>query len=404
MASNAVPLSSTPVQLAVEVGQEEERRPQAGPLPRKRGEIGFDERIHTQEVVPQETHVELPARHPADRDGGDQQNNTNSSTSPPLANSSTSTTGSTVPVAVVDASQIINNAATAVPPSSASQKKQKHAIYRFYHRLAKVSFGGISLVTHARFILQLFILGASIAMWIVVVKRLDAQSASRSTNNDTADVSFGASGSIFVHVAFGVGILGQLLFLERCIYLMRAQRYNHTHPDSGLPFHGRRLIPQGPRQVNVPFAPWNRPPLPTYAAALAQSGHGTGDVEDNAIAIPPPPAYGNTRGSTLLLAGFMRESLRRGLSDERASTRERRTSDHSSRPVSYMSRDEQWEERCDAERALYLAETLARLEEGNSTASQTRLATTTNASLALSTQSPSASSSSVTVTHSSRDS
>jgi len=55
------------------------------------------------------------------------------------------------------------------------------------------------------------------------------------------------------------------------------------------------------------FAPWNRPQLPTYAAALGFRG--TGDVEDEAIARPPPPAYGNTRDSTLLLLGSLPENI-----------------------------------------------------------------------------------------------
>ena len=35
------------------------------------------------------------------------------------------------------------------------------------------------------------------------------------------------------------------------------------------------------------------------------------------------------------------------------------------RPKSYMSTDPEWEARCDADRALVLEETLARLEDGN---------------------------------------
>ncbi|KIK69760.1 hypothetical protein GYMLUDRAFT_121995, partial [Collybiopsis luxurians FD-317 M1] len=114
------------------------------------------------------------------------------------------------------------------------------------------------------------------------------------------------SSTIFVHVVFAVGFLSQCLFLERRIYVMRAQRYMFLHPGEILPTsrHGRAF------DATVAFSPWNRPPLPTYAAALAQSGVGTGDVEDNLIAVNPPPAYGNTRGSTLLLSGFLDARLR----------------------------------------------------------------------------------------------
>lgn len=162
-----------------------------------------------------------------------------------------------------------------------------------------------------------------------------------------------SSSVIFVHVIFAVGILGQLLFLERRIYRLRAERYAFLRSDEILPTYHR----QASVNTTMSYAPWHRPPLPTYAAALAQSGVGTGDVEDHIIAAPPPPAYGNTRGSTLLLRGFLRESLRA----------QRPMSVHShvrpsSRPLSYTSQDEQWEAIQDAERARKLEETLARLE------------------------------------------
>ena len=94
---------------------------------------------------------------------------------------------------------------------------------------------------------------------------------------------------------------------------------------------------------------------------------GTGDVEDNIIAVPPPPAYGNTRGSTLLLSGFISDTLRAQRRERlRAAGRNSgsiRSSMMSSRPVSYASHDGEWEERQDASRAARLEETLARLEE-----------------------------------------
>jgi hypothetical protein len=161
-----------------------------------------------------------------------------------------------------------------------------------------------------------------------------------------------ASSSIFIHVVFAVAFLSQCLFLERRIYVLRAQRYAFLHPGEILPTSRRRgQLPD----ASVALSPWNRPPLPTYAAALAQSGVGTGDVEDHIIAAPPPPAYGNTRGSTLLLSGFLNATLRaqRPVSE---------MSQQHDRPVSYASRDDDWEVIQDADRARQLEETLARLE------------------------------------------
>ena len=110
-----------------------------------------------------------------------------------------------------------------------------------------------------------------------------------------------------------------------------------------------------------------------YAAVLIESGVGTGDVEDNHIAIVPPPAYGNTRGSTLLLAGFVsaefqqQARLAREARGERSSmttvaSAESNKSSDKSRPMSYVTVDSEWNARCDMNRATYLAETLARLE------------------------------------------
>ena len=104
-----------------------------------------------------------------------------------------------------------------------------------------------------------------------------------------------------------------------------------------------------------------------------ESGVGTGDVEDNRIAVPPPPAYGHTRGSTLLLAGFIGPELReqsrlareaRGERVSRATIASVQSNETSikSRPRSYITVDSEWDARCDMSRATYLAETLARLE------------------------------------------
>ena len=112
-----------------------------------------------------------------------------------------------------------------------------------------------------------------------------------------------------------------------------------------------------------------------------ESGVGTGDVEDNRIAVAPPPAYGNTRGSTLLLAGFIsaefqeQARLARQIRGDRssvatvASTESDKSSDKS-RPMSYRTVDSEWDARCDMSRATYLAETLAQLEERDVTTVQ----------------------------------
>jgi hypothetical protein len=179
----------------------------------------------------------------------------------------------------------------------------------------------------------------------------------------------GQYSSVFVHVIFIIAVIGQLVFLERRLFRLRGERYSHIHPGEVLPRH--RTIPVHPNTA-IAFAPWNRPPLPTYAAALNQSGVGTGDAEDHLIAAPPPPAYGNTRGSTLLLAGYLRDSLRAQRPQSATSQGPAPTSTPTERPLSYISRDDQWEELQDADRARRLEETLARLERAQPHSPETR--------------------------------
>jgi len=170
------------------------------------------------------------------------------------------------------------------------------------------------------------------------------------------------SSNIFVHVAFALVALAQLVLLERRIFRARAERYVFKHPGELLPGSLRRGHSGPNSSISMSIAPWSRPPLPTYAAALAASGVGTGDVEDAVIAQPPPPAYGKTRGSTLVLSGYLRDSLRlqaREHEEHRASI----TSKRSDRPISFVSRDEAWEERRDADRARRIEEALAALED-----------------------------------------
>lgn len=93
------------------------------------------------------------------------------------------------------------------------------------------------------------------------------------------------------------------------------------------------------------LAPWSRPPLPTYANAVGFRG--TGDVEDAQIAGAPPPEYGNTRGSTLLLSTFFggaplgRSASRSSNDSTTAAGRDAQMTmtaeDPRGRPVSYTS-------------------------------------------------------------------
>jgi len=302
----------------------ETRRAEAGPLPVKRGEIGF---VGTAESNQQaeanrtdEPAFPLPARHPAERD--------------PLP-SATHTVPLTPAALGTSTSPQTPNPNSPNPTVKASAP----TIWK------KVIFAGFHLGTFIIFLVQFLFFVATVTGWGITIVHI-----SKSGLSINSDV-------LFIHIAFVSFLIIQLILLERRIFRLRAERYSFLHPGEILPT-SRHL---SRANSHIAFSPWNRPPLPTYAATLAQSGIGTGDVEDNLIAAPPPPAYGNTRGSTMLLSGYLRDSLRAQRPVSEHSQMSRRT-DESDRPLSYVSKDEQAEEIRDAERAMRLEQTLAQLE------------------------------------------
>lgn len=332
---------------------EEEQRTRAGPLPRKRGEIGYVEEVDRQEQSRSSSpEVVLPPRHPADRDV--EHGATVDATQAPA---STQTPAAGTPP---DHSSSIStsDAASSVDSASAAKQKGRHLLSLFkckHKHKPPPKIGGIVLSTLVKFITQVLVFCGTIVGWVFTTRFLDEM-----RERGDGRLPGGASSTIFMHIVFGIASLGQILLLERRIFRIRAERYNHLHPDQLPSFRNRHTVSED----IIALSPWNRPPLPTYAAVLAQSGRGTGDVEDHIITQQPPPAYGNTRGSTFLLSGYLNENLRL----------QRPPSVHSAssmpeRPRSYVSRDEEWEAIQDADRARRLEETLARLERSASRSS-----------------------------------
>ncbi|KAF7316729.1 hypothetical protein HMN09_00406000 [Mycena chlorophos] len=329
-------------------------RPEAGPLPSKRGEIGYDEAMARAEegrsATPTSTH--LPERHPEDR-GRTSTSTNNAATTP------------TTPTPNAAATQ----SSASLPNSTAKTKR----ILGIFKTKTIPAYWGLRLTTLLACVAQFMLVAGTIVGWYFAVSKAAAASNNSSDNSDGSDTNDDGSNSgtnsgtflgnasteIFIHVVFGVATIVQLLFIERRIFKLRAQRYTYVHPGEILPSARMRQMGSDPA---LALSPWNRPPLPTYAAALAQSGVGTGDVEDHLIAAPPPPAYGNTRGSTFLLSGFLNENLR---AQRPASQHSQMSERPVSRALSYKSVDEDWVHIQDAERAARLEETLARLENAS---------------------------------------
>jgi len=217
--------------------------------------------------------------------------------------------------------------------------------------------------TLCKFFLLFFFLAGVCTGWALATK----------ANSEGAGNLFGNGGGmnvvVFVHVAFSVIVLSQLLFIERTIFRLRAERFSFLHPEAELPTT-RNPFSSRPHGIGLAFAPWQRPPLPTYAAAIRAAPTATGDVEDQEVARmvalgrgDVPPTYGNTRGSTLLAYGFGAGPFASRISGSSQHTTASRTARRDaeaggSRPVSY-GESQQLE---DAMRAVKLEETLTRLE------------------------------------------
>ncbi|KAH9989717.1 hypothetical protein BJV74DRAFT_978157 [Russula compacta] len=320
----------------------QESRPQAGPLPPKRGEIGFIQGVHEQsQAQPQVVPDPLPPRHPADHRPPSPLQGPNNGT--PSHSESSPT------------------------PSDAASTSTAGKRY-FFRRKRLPKFMGIHFTTLALLCFQIVLFAGTIAGWVFAALAIAASRAnvpspvSVSGQNVPPPNPGSGSSSIFIHVAFAVIALAQIVLIERRIFRVRAERYVFKHPGEVLPTSLRRGNSAG--DATMAIAPWSRPSLPTYAAALAASGVGTGDVEDADIAQPPPPAYGKTRGSTLLLAGYLRHSLRVQAREHEQERRASSISMRSDRPISFISRDEEWETRQDADRARRIEEALAVLEDG----------------------------------------
>jgi len=215
-------------------------------------------------------------------------------------------------------------------PPTATISLKSHRILDLFKPAEPSAFGGLRLFTLVALAVQLILLGGTVAVWVIAAKRL---------------FQIGQLTIVPFHIVFVLLVLIQVVLLERRVFQLRGERYNYVRPGEILP--RRRSVPRS--SIILAFAPWNRPSLPTYAVALSESGVGTGDVEDHLIPCLPPPAYGNTRDSTLVLL----QNNPRTISGPESSAR---------RSQGCVSGDEQGDLVQNAELARRLEETMNGLE------------------------------------------
>jgi len=236
MASTANATASTAVDYS---------RPQAGPLPSKQGEIGYRENLDGRDLErgndegdSRSIIVPLPPRHPADRD------ETQANTDVPLT-----------PAIAASASQ--NTNAPQDYLSAHSEGKRRIIKFLIAKQQKIPSYGGIRLTTLLLSIIQIMFIGATVAGWILTVNHINQKSNNSddpNTQNNGVSMQIG-SGIIFIHVVFGVTLIGQLIFFERRLFRLRAERYAYLHPGETLPTVRR------PSNASMGITPWNRLPL-----------------------------------------------------------------------------------------------------------------------------------------------
>jgi hypothetical protein len=207
-------------------------QPQADPLPTKRGEIGYRESLNPPvSFIPEQEsdvaarHSSLPERHPADRD------------SPPA----TPEQGPS-PIDNADSNQ-----------SAAQSQSSSRPTFSFFN--PKFNKRGVRTSTILLLVAQISLLVGTIALWIIFAKLILPSS----------NIGKQMSTSVFVYVSFILGIVVQLVFLERLIFRYRAERYAMLHPGEAIP----DLFNRGEQvSTRLALAPWNRPPLPTVSLVL----------------------------------------------------------------------------------------------------------------------------------------
>ena len=210
-------------------------RPQADPLPTKRGELGYRESLNP--PAPSNAELEadgtaqqttLPARHPADRQ----------LPPPPPSESG--------PTPIASASENQSSTETRTLPRPGPPLSRLRAAKQ-----------GVRTSTIFLLVTQGSLLLLTIGLWVILARLvLPATNAGRLIAT-----------SVFVHVTFVVSTLVQVVLLERHFFRYRAERYAMLHPGEVLP----DMFNRGQQtSTRLALAPWNRPPLPTVRSPCSR--------------------------------------------------------------------------------------------------------------------------------------
>ena len=201
-------------------------RPQAGPLPSKRGEIGYGEDLHGRDRdrnlgsgIANNGSVRSVTPLAPDRDA------------PPAIDTSTESATTDVPLTPVPAAAAASELSE--PPTSGSSLSSLHSKSKRLFRVRKVpTYGGLLATTLAIFTIQCLCIIGTVAAWALAIMSITKSQRSHSSSNSsdgsqqTGDVSGFSATTISINVIFAIVTIVQLIFLERRIFTLRAERYS----------------------------------------------------------------------------------------------------------------------------------------------------------------------------------
>ncbi|KAG9009556.1 hypothetical protein FRB94_011973 [Tulasnella sp. JGI-2019a] len=179
--------------------------------------------------------------------------------------------------------------------------------------------GGICNDTFFRLLFTVFAIGVVAMAWtlsIIAVQKLAKPSESVAEEDPSNPVS----PTVYIHVVFVITTLALLLTLKHNVVQARDERQAYAHPQEVLPRYNTY-------EEGDAYAPLQTQMRPLWLAGTLRDGR-RGSASDADAGVPgtvgpPPPAYGRTRGSTLLLRGMpsLREIEGQDSSSSRRSSR-----------------------------------------------------------------------------------
>ncbi|KAG8860919.1 hypothetical protein FRB96_003654 [Tulasnella sp. 330] len=161
--------------------------------------------------------------------------------------------------------------------------------------------GGICNNTISRISYLLLMIGIIAVGWVLSIRAIEASPNSNQSPSEE-DPGNPISSAVFVYIAFGVCSLALLIVLHHTVQQALVERHTFAHPLDVLP---RYNTYEGDGDT---YAPLQTRMRPLWLSGSLREGRAVPvpvvEGDGPAMVGPPPPAYGRTRGSTLLLRGL----------------------------------------------------------------------------------------------------